>query len=573
MKQRIFNTLFWCTLLASVVSLTLALVLWDDTLTAQTQSQLKDYTQVVVSHYQKLGDAALKESLLPNYRLTLIAPDGTVRFDSRQDPQRMENHREREEVQAALHQGKGSAERISSTLNERTFYHAQQLSDGNVIRVSTTTQTLWASRGKLVGYMVVIALLIALFARLLARFLVSRLLAPLEALSQEQLTESSAWEEDAELGPIVHRLKDQRTQLAQQLVQIQEQHSAMRAIARGMSEGFILLTPEGTILSMNQSAAQILEATHATSNVRNQVGTPLELPFEEHGLDSLRTPAWQGRNEREWSRELLLGEKEYRLLLNAIDENDRCIGYALFILDMTLEKVAEKQRREFTANVSHELKTPLQSIIGASEIIANGLVRPEDIGNFANRIRNEGIRLVELVNDLIFLSRLDEAQAPVGEEKTPRSLKVLTEEVFEKVRAQAQAKAVTLRYSGDVMDIVTDSRYLFELIRNLVENAVKYHTGHGEVEVRSTLEPQSLVLEVSDNGPGIASNDLAHIFERFYRGQYARSQRIEGTGLGLSIVKRVARYFNGTVDVTSTQGVGTTFTVRLPRERLLRQTP
>lgn len=147
MKQRIFNTLFWCTLLASVVSLTLALLLWDDTLTAQTQSQLKDYTQVVVSHYQKLGDTALKESLLPNYRLTLIAPDGTVRFDSRQDPQRMENHREREEVQAALHQGKGSAERISSTLNERTFYHAQQLSDGNVIRVSTTTQTLWASRG------------------------------------------------------------------------------------------------------------------------------------------------------------------------------------------------------------------------------------------------------------------------------------------------------------------------------------------------------------------------------------------------------------------------------------------
>ena len=573
MKQRIFNTLFWCTLLASVVSLTLALLLWDDTLTAQTQSQLKDYTQVVVSHYQKLGDTALKESLLPNYRLTLIAPDGTVRFDSRQDPQRMENHREREEVQAALHQGKGSAERISSTLNERTFYHAQQLSDGNVIRVSTTTQTLWASRGKLVGYMVVIALLIAFFARLLARFLVSRLLAPLEALSQERLTESSAWEEDAELGPIVHRLKDQRTQLAQQLVQIQEQHSAMRAIARGMSEGFILLTPEGTILSMNQSAAQILDATQAISNVRNQVGAPLKLPFEEHGLDSLRTLAWQGRNEREWSRELLLGDKEYRLLLNAIDENDRCIGYALFILDMTLEKVAEKQRREFTANVSHELKTPLQSIIGASEIIANGLVRPEDIGNFANRIRNEGIRLVELVNDLIFLSRLDEAQAPVGEEKTPRSLKTLTEEVFEKVRAQAQAKAVTLRYSGDVMDIVTDSRYLFELIRNLVENAVKYHTGHGEVEVRSTLEPQSLVLEVLDNGPGIAPNDLAHIFERFYRGQYARSQRIEGTGLGLSIVKRVARYFNGTVDVTSTQGVGTTFTVRLPRERLLRQTP
>ena len=401
----------------------------------------------------------------------------------------------------------------------------------------------------------------------------SRLLAPLEALSQERLTESSAWEEDAELGPIVHRLKDQRTQLAQQLVQIQEQHSAMRAIARGMSEGFILLTPEGTILSMNQSAAQILDATQAISNVRNQVGAPLKLPFEEHGLDSLRTLAWQGRNEREWSRELLLGDKEYRLLLNAIDENDRCIGYALFILDMTLEKVAEKQRREFTANVSHELKTPLQSIIGASEIIANGLVRPEDIGNFANRIRNEGIRLVELVNDLIFLSRLDEAQAPVGEEKTPRSLKTLTEEVFEKVRAQAQAKAVTLRYSGDVMDIVTDSRYLFELIRNLVENAVKYHTGHGEVEVRSTLEPQSLVLEVLDNGPGIAPNDLAHIFERFYRGQYARSQRIEGTGLGLSIVKRVARYFNGTVDVTSTQGVGTTFTVRLPRERLLRQTP
>lgn len=592
MKSKIFRVLFLSILLAILTTFAGMVFLTAKMNAAAAKTELAQYSTRLAAQLSTTSHPLLEKSAtlaqetwveaatVAGYRVTLIKADGTVLYDNKvpvAEIPRLENHATREEILAAAKTGQGRAERTSATLDEQTFYYAVKLPAGDFVRLSVTTLTAWGLKGQFWAYGVGLLLLGIVLSRWVANALARRIVAPVNALDVDDPRHETVY---PELTPLVDRMQAQRDKIQAQIQQIKEQNRALRTIARGMSEGLVILDPEGKVLSINASALAILGQDESSA-----LQSPLVIPFPGFSAaDGWDFARFAKDDCREVSREVTLPgasgapdtEKTYRFSLTRVSNKNRLIGYALFIIDMTLAKAAERQRREFTANVSHELKTPLQSIIGAAELLENGLVKPDDVGGFATRIRQEGDRLVALVNDLIFLSRLDEgSDGAMGAPHRPeeaRSLKAIMGDIWERLAPEAEKKGVRLILEGEDLGTTVHGRYLYELLRNLCDNAVKYHTAEKPdrfVAVRFRRSAgENVEITVEDNGPGIPAADLEHIFERFYRGQESRLRRIEGTGLGLSIVKRVALFFHGQVTVESTPGVGTTFHVVLPERAL-----
>ncbi len=556
MKRKIFLALFFSMLAGVVVAAAATWLLLERVSSLRAQEALELFaTRLSQTPPTTRADLAALDA--SPWRVTLIAPDGTVLLDNRADPHALANHRDRPEIEEALKSGVGSSARFSATLEERTLYRAVRLTDGRLLRVASTLDTPWREKKMLMLGALLLLVFGAALSWLLAGRLASRIVAPINQLELDDPSPEALYEE---LAPLVSRLREQRQRIDAGVQRIKEQNRTLRTIANGLSEGLVVLDTNGHILSMNASAARTLGLNAETS-----VGEALALPFS--GWDFA---AMHSIDEKEHQQEVKLGSRTYRFYLTRVSRRNRLMGYVLFILDMTLEKEAEAQRREFTANVSHELKTPLQSIVGASELLEHGLVKAEDVPQFGGRIRREGARLVAIVNDLIFLSRLDEGATPLPEHTEAQSvtLRSIVGEVFERISPEAQAKHITLEMSGALDIACTEVRCLTELIRNLCENAVKYHTGEGRVRVTASRSRTHLRLDVEDDGPGIAAEERAHIFERFYRGEHARARRIEGTGLGLSIVKRVARYLGGSVSLFDGTLGGAAFRVEIPLNAL-----
>ncbi len=550
MTKRIFRAI---TLVAAVVllaSFIVTLGVLSEYFGGVQKELLHDELGLAAAAVETDGTEYLERAKSANYRLTWIDPDGTVIYDSQADASSMENHLGREEVDSALRTGVGESTRYSSTLLEKTTYYAKRLSDSTVLRISASRHTaVVLALGMLQPMLVVLAAAI-IIALLLAKRVAARIVDPLNELDLEHPLDNDAYEE---LSPLLGRINRQHTEIDRQLKELRRRTDEFTQITGSMREGLVLLDERGYVLSINAAAKEIFGADDGSAG---QDFLTIDRSSAMSGAvqAAMRDGHAEIRSER--------AGRDYRFDLTRIESGDRSIGTVILAFDVTEQEQAERMRREFTANVSHELKTPLQGIIGSAELIENGLVKPEDMPRFVGHIHSEASCLMALISDIIRLSQLDE-----GAEMPRESVDLYDEaaEAEENLRTAAEEKGVKLSLTGEGAEISGVRRLVYEIIYNLCDNAIKYNRPGGSVEVRVTQSESEAAVIVADTGIGIAPEDQARVFERFYRADKSRSKESGGTGLGLSIVKHAVQYHHGSIDLKSTPGEGTTIKVTFPK--------
>ena len=510
------------------------------------ESQLRDELSLAAEATEQLGESYLSNVDSNRYRLTWVSGDGTVIFDSHADAASMENHANREEIKEALVSGTGSSTRHSSTLTEETIYEATRLNDGSVLRISVSRATaLVLVLGMLQPISIVLVISIALSA-LLAHRLAKRVVEPLNKLDLEKPMENDAYEE---ISPLLHRIHAQHKEIKYQMNALKRKQDEFEQITGNMKEALVLLDNTGRIVSINPAAKALFGASSTC------VGEDfLTIDRKQNMRIALDEANAQGHADFRTKK----NGREYQFDLSRIDSDGKNHGIVILAFDITEQVNAEKHRQEFTANVSHELKTPLQSIIGSAELMENGIVKAEDIPRFIGHIRKEASRLVFLIDDIIRLSQLDEGAEMPHEDV---SLKVLSEEICETLADAAKMKDVSLKVTGDDGVIHGVRRLLYEVVYNLCDNAIKYNAPGGKVEVAITEQQGAVKISVSDTGIGIAPEHQDKVFERFYRVDKSHSKQSGGTGLGLSIVKHAVQYHHGKITMESELNKGTTIAV------------
>lgn len=548
MTKRIFRSVFLASLVVFLAGLALVVGALYNYFSEQQMIQLRAEARLAAHGVEQGGMDYFDGLNEGEIRLTWIDSDGTVICDTDADAGVMENHAEREEFREAIQYGTGEGSRTSSTLSERTVYYAIRLSDGTVLRTSESHYTVPALLMGIIQPLVLILVLAMILSGWLASRLSKRIVGPLNAIDLDKPLENDIYDE---LSPLLTRLEHQQRQISEQMDELARRKDEFAAITGSMSEGLILLDSMGMVMSVNPSAREIFGVD--TSSEGRDVLTIDRSP-EVRAL--LEKSAGGERAECYISR----GEREYMLTASQVVADGGRRGTVLLAVDVTEKLRAERLRREFTANVSHELKTPLHSIMGAAELLQSGLVKPEDQERFLSRIRGEAARLVDLVQDVINLSRLDEG------EELPREdtdMYTLAQEVAATIADEAGRRGVEVSVTGDTGVVYGVRRLLWEIIWNLAENAVKYSKtggGHARIDV-STLDNGRVRLTVSDDGVGIPRDQQERVFERFYRVDKSHSRETGGTGLGLSIVKHAAQYHGAEISLDSEPGKGTTITV------------
>ena len=510
------------------------------------ESQLKDELSLAADATEQLGESYLQGLDYDRYRLTWVDADGTVLFDSHADTAAMENHADREEIKEALVSGNGSSTRQSSTLTEQTIYEATQLNDGSVLRISVSRATaLVLVLGMLQPIAIVLVIAIALSAWLAHR-MAKKVVEPLNKLNLEKPMENEAYEE---LAPLLRRINAQHKEIKAQMQTLKRKQDEFEQITGNMKEALVLLDNRGRIISINPAARTLFGAS--ASCIGEDFLTIDRKQNMRLALEHAKTQGHADFRAKENGR-------EYQFDLSRIDSDGNSHGMVILAFDVTEQVNAEKHRQEFTANVSHELKTPLQSIIGSAELMENGIVKAEDVPRFVGHIRKEASRLVFLIDDIIRLSALDEGAEMPHEDV---SLKVLSEEVCETLADAAKLKDVSLEVTGDDGVVNGVRRLLYEVIFNLCDNAIKYNNPGGRVQVSVAEDNGTVRLSVTDTGIGIAPEHQDKVFERFYRVDKSHSKQSGGTGLGLSIVKHAVQYHHGKITVESELNKGTVITV------------
>ena len=513
------------------------------------ERQLEDELALAQTGVECSGKTYLKALEGESYRLTWIAPSGEVLFDSQADESSMENHAQREEVRQALETGEGQSSRYSSTLLEKTIYYAKKLADGSILRISISRATAGVLVMGMLQPMLVVLAAALILALVLAKRISARIVAPLNRLDLEKPLENDTYEE---LSPLLTRINQQRRQIDTQLRTLQQKKDEFDQITASMNEGLVLMNEKGTVLSINPAARELF---HAEPDCVGQDFLTVE---RSHEIScAIRRALEEGHAELRVER----GGHEYQLDISRIESEGTVIGAVLLAFDVTEQAFAERNRREFTANVTHELKTPLRSIMGSAELIENGLVKQEDMPRFVGHIRTEAARLVTLIEDIIRLSQLDEGGELPFE---PVNLKKLAEEASASLASAAAEKQVTIRVHGDDRQITTVRRLASEIIYNLCDNAVKYNREGGSVDVTIDGTAHGAVVTVQDTGIGIPPEHQSRVFERFYRVDKSHSRQSGGTGLGLSIVKHAVQYLGGRIELESQPGKGTTMRVHFP---------
>lgn len=510
------------------------------------QTQLKTELNLAAKATEQLGIDYLESLNTDQYRLTWVAPDGTVIFDSQADPATMENHADREEIIEARTYDFGSSTRESSTMMEQTVYEAKSLEDDSVLRISINRATkLMLILGLLqpIGILLIVAIAVS---ALLARRMAKRVVEPLNNLNLEEPLENEAYEE---LSPLLHRIHSQQNKIEDQMHILKQKQDEFEQITDNMNEALVLLDRSDRILSINPSARRLFEVQE------DCIGQDfLSVDRKQNIREALAQTKTTGHAD--FCSEI--HGKDYQFDLSRIESEGRFLGTVLLAFDVTEQLHAQKQRQEFTANVSHELKTPLQSIIGSAELMENGVVKPEDVPRFVGHIRKEASRLVILIDDIIRLSQLDE-QADMPHEDV--SLKELATEVCETLSDAAKIKDVALNVEGDLGIIYGVRQLLYEVIYNLCDNAIKYNEKGGKVNVAIHQTPNAVQLKIQDTGIGIPYEHQEKVFNRFYRVDKSHSKQSGGTGLGLSIVKHAVQYHHGKIELQSEPNEGTTITI------------
>ena len=549
MTKRIFRATLLVGVAVLIASLTLVMGALYSYFGRVQESQLRDELSLAVVGVEQNGTDYLKQLRSDQYRITWLRADGAVLYDTQADAESMENHAQRQEVQQALATGEGESSRYSDTLLQKTVYYAKRLPDGTVLRLSAIRVTT----GVLVLNMLQPILLVLAAALILSGVLASRLARritePLNRLDLEHPLENDTYEE---LAPLLRRMEHQRRQIDRQMDELRRRSEEFEQITGSMNEGLVLLDEAGVILSINPAARRLLDAAE------NCVGQDLLTVDRDVALsDALRQAAEQGHSEFRGQR----NGREYQFDVTRIQSEGRMAGTVLLVFDVTERAFAERNRREFTANVSHELKTPLQGIIGSAELLENGLVKQEDVPRFIGHIRSEAQRLVTLIGDIIRLSQLDEGEPMPAE---PVELLALAREAAESLQSAAAARNVTVTVEGEPVELTGVRRQLYEIVFNLCDNAIKYNTDGGRVQVTVTKENETAAVTVRDTGIGIPPDQQDRVFERFYRVDKSHSKASGGTGLGLSIVKHAVQYHHGAIHLQSEVGKGTEIRVTFP---------
>lgn len=552
MTKKIFHSIL---LVACTVLLACYLVILtslNDYFTSLRKSQLKTQLSFASTAVEDEGIEYLKNVENGEYRLTLIDTDGTVLYDTNADAATMENHSDRREFQEAFLSGYGESHRYSRTLTEQTYYFAKKLSDDRVLRISTSQVTIVSLLLGMLQPLLVITFLAILLSVFLARRASRNLVRPLNNLDLNDPLSNDVYEE---LSPLLRHMAQQNKQIALQMDELSRSQNEFNAITSNMSEGLIVLNKDGVVVSLNTAARKIFEAEE------DSIGKDfLTIDRTPEISRAIKETLSGKKQELEYEK----NGRNYDLCINQIVEKDEVIGVLLLAIDNTEKIQAEQNRREFTANVSHELKTPLQSIIGSADLIESGLVKPEDMPRFIGHIKTDAARLVSLVSDIIRLSQLDENTEMNRE--TVDALSV-AKEALEMVGPIAESRNISLTIKGEPAPLTSVHKLLYDIIYNLCDNAVKYNKEGGFVKVDVKTAGDKVQVAVSDNGVGIAPADQSRVFERFYRVDKSHSRESGGTGLGLSIVKHAVAYLKGSISLESTLGKGTTITVSFPAEK------
>lgn len=552
MTKKIFHSIL---LVACTVLLACYLVILtslNDYFTSLRKSQLKTQLNFAQAAVEDEGIEYLKNVENGEYRLTLIDTDGTVLYDTNADAATMENHSDRREFQEAFLSGYGESHRYSRTLTEQTYYFAKKLSDDTVLRISTSQVTIVSLLLGMLQPLLVIAFLAVLLSVFLAKRAARNLVKPLNNLDLNDPLSNDVYEE---LSPLLRHMAQQNKQIALQMDELSRSQNEFNAITSNMSEGLIVLNKDGVVVSLNTAARKIFEAEE------DSIGKDfLTIDRTPEISRAIKETLSGKKQELEYEK----NGRNYDLCINKIVEKDEVIGVLLLAIDNTEKIQAEQNRREFTANVSHELKTPLQSIIGSADLIESGLVKPEDMPRFIGHIKTDAARLVSLVNDIIRLSQLDENTEMNWENVDALSV---AKEALEMVGPIAESRNISLTIKGEPAPLNSVHKLLYDIIYNLCDNAVKYNKDGGFVKVNVKTAGDKVQVAVSDNGVGIAPADQSRVFERFYRVDKSHSRESGGTGLGLSIVKHAVAYLKGSISLESTLGKGTTITVSFPAEK------
>ena len=557
MTKRIFRSILCVAAAVLLANLVIVMGCLYDYFGSVQETQLKDELRLAAygveengpNYLEHLSERDYRYAWTPDYRLTWVASDGTVLFDTLDSAENMENHADRVEVREAFAKGESSSVRYSTTLTERTLYYAKALNDGTVLRISIRQATVLALVLVMLQPILLVAILAVILSAALANWMSKKIVRPLNSLDLDHPLENDAYEE---LAPLLSRIHQQRQQIAAQLHSLKKQTDEFAQVTSHMKEGLVLLDNAGKILSINPAAQQVFGAE---SSCDGQDFLTIDRSRDLHL--AIQTAAEEGHGEIRSER----NGREFQFDISRIESEDAFVGTVLLAFDVTEQAFAEQNRREFTANVSHELKTPLQSITGSAELLENGLVKPEDVPRFVGMIRTEAARLVTLVDDIIHLSQLDEGAAP---DRETVDLLETAKDAASALGDSATEKGIHVSVSGESVSISGVRSFLHEMIYNLCDNAIKYNVENGSVEITVVRKEQEAVVTVKDTGIGIPAEHQSRIFERFFRVDKSRSKASGGTGLGLSIVKHIAQYHGTTIKLQSEFGCGTTVSVVFP---------
>ena len=550
MTKRIFKSIILASVIVLLASGGLTMGVLYNHFGNQLEEELRTEAEFLSIAVEDEGMSAFDSLPADSERITYIDTDGTVLYDNRSKTDDMENHLDREEIQEAMENGSGMAVRESDTLSQRTLYYAIRLNDGTVLRVSSTQYSLTGLLGGMIQPLLIILIVMLILAGFLASRLAKNIVNPLNQLDLDHPEENQTYEE---VAPLLTKINRQQKSLQAEITQAKRQQEEFSIITDNMEEGFLVIDSHTEVLSYNSSALKLLGARE--QDARQSV------------LALNRSESFQKTVERVLGGQHVISNQEFQgitcqVAANPVFQDGKVTGAVILILDVTEKMKGEQMRREFTANVSHELKTPLTSISGFAEIISDGFVKPEDTKKFAGRIFKEAQRLITLVNDVIKISQLDEGKLPYEKEEV--DLYQAVRETFLRIEDHAKAEGVHLYLYGPHIRTNTVKTILDEIIYNLCDNGVKYNKKGGSLTVTISQEGEQPVITVEDTGIGISEEDQKRIFERFYRVDKSHSKAIGGTGLGLSIVKHGSMFLGADMKVESTLGEGSKFILTLP---------
>ena len=549
MKKKIFQSILNVTIIVLLSSLILVTGVLHNYFGKIQNKQLKNELLLAAIGTEQEGLEYLSNLKEQDNRITWIAQDGMVLYDNQADIAIMENHSDREEFQEAVEEGYGSSSRHSITLTENTIYEAKLLADGTVLRISMNQKSIFALLMGLINPFVIILIVAIIIAQFIARRLAKQIIEPLEEIDLEHPLREESYEE---LAPFLKRIHYQKNQIRWQLEELNQKKLEFEQVVSQMKEGLVLLDAKNQIISINPAAMELFQTT--LECIGNDF---LSVERKQKLTQAIEKAREKGRTQVKIEK----NSRQYLFDITSIRTQEEIVGAVILALDITEQSNAEKMRREFSANVSHELKTPLQSIIGSAELLQNNLVQEKDVPRFIGHIHTEASRLVVLIEDIIRLSELDEEQKMQGEEI---SLHQIAAEVLESLQVEAGKHKIKLKLSGKEGKVTGVYRLVYEVIYNLCENAIKYNVEDGNVLVTIEEREKEAGVIIEDTGIGIPLEHQSRVFERFYRVDKSHSKKTGGTGLGLSIVKHAVNYHNGKIELTSEEGRGTRIEIWFP---------